>query len=124
MTINTPLWDDTDRSLPRDFSTVTMTGNVADLDAARFRRNDPITSQEAAESNDVQRSVEAVYSALAFLGPSADHEIVNHLEKASYWSPSRIRTARKTLERQGRVRFTGLYHLTPSGRRTRVWEVA
>lgn len=86
------------------------------------RTHDPVTSREAAASTDVERSVQAVYSALQFLGPSADHEIVAHLE-ASAWSESRIRTARKTLERDGRVQFAGIYRLTPRGRRTQVWAV-
>jgi hypothetical protein len=96
-----------------------------DLDEARVRRFDPETSHEAADLSDVNRSIGAVLDTLEQYGPKADHELHGLMEGLGYpYTPERVRTARKSLEKRGRVEFAGFWRLTPRGRRTRVWQVA
>lgn len=98
-------------------------------DTARTRRSDPITSHEAADSNDVHGSKAYVLALLRHYGPQADFEIeeAHRHELGQFdvplYSPSRLRTARSALVNEGLVEFTGMYHLTDSGRRARVWQV-
>lgn len=87
----------------------------------RSRTTDPETSHAAAELVSGAESQRAVLAAL--LAEScglADFELESRL--FGRFSPERIRTARKELERQGRVQFMGIYRMTRSGRRARVWE--
>jgi hypothetical protein len=96
-----------------------------DLDEARVRMSDPETSHEAADLNDVAHSIGAVLDTLDQYGPKADHELHGLMSSLGYpYTPERVRTARKALEKRGRVEFAGYWRLTPRGRRTRVWQVA
>lgn len=89
----------------------------------RSRTTDPETSIEAAESVSGAESQRAVYAALCGVDFGlADFELEQRL--AGRFSPERIRTARHELTEQGRVEFTGAFHLTPANRRARVWRVA
>jgi len=89
-------------------------------DRARTRRSDPLTSHEAADTNDVHGSQVSVLLTLSMSGPLADHELV---ERIKDYSPSRVRTARSELVEMGMVEFTGFYRLTAGNRRTQVWQV-
>jgi len=92
---------------------------------------DPETSHEAAQSitaedlNIVERTILRILTS----EPMADHELfkVYELTRAlaplPRVAPQRIRTIRKYLELAGFVEASGLYHLTDSGRRARVWQV-
>lgn len=91
-------------------------------DSARVRASDPVTSHEAADSNDVAESQLQVLATLAKVGPLADHEIHEWLTHVGIlFSPSRVRTARHELLEAGLVEDTGMFHLTPARRRTKVW---
>lgn len=99
-------------------------------DGPRVHRNDPVTSHEAADSNDTTASQQFVSDMLWLHGPLADHELVDLSEREfTYnpgqprWSESRLRSARHELTSRGLVEDTGYYHLTPSGRRAKVWQV-
>jgi hypothetical protein len=86
----------------------------------RSRTTDPITSHEAAESVSGAESQRAVLAALQAVDFGlADFELEARL--FGRFSPERIRTARKELERQGRVEFTGVYRMTRARRRAQVW---
>lgn len=102
-------------------------------DTPRARRSDPITSHEAADSTQdkVAASRAFVLYLLRETGPVADHELVAaaqdlyvRLPEVQKFSPSRLRTARHELAEEDKVIETGYYHLTESGRRAVVWEVA
>ena len=101
-------------------------------DTARARKSDPTTSHQAADSNNVQHSVDYVHSLLAHYGPLADHELVQRADHESdlcgdnvvTYSPSRLRTARNTLTQAGVVEFAGIYRLTATNRRAQVWQVS
>lgn len=87
----------------------------------RSRTTDPETSVEAAQSVSGAESQRAVYAALAGVDFGlADFELEQRL--AGRFSPERIRTARHELTLAGRVQFTGVYRMTRSRRRARVWE--
>ena len=90
-------------------------------DSARARFPDPVTSHEAADSTagSLADSQLLVWSILATHGPLADHELV--AKTSGRWSASRIRTARHELTEDGVVVDTGIYRLTPSRRRAKVW---
>lgn len=98
----------------------------------RARRSDPITSHEAADSNDVYPSQTYVFDLLWLLGPSTDHELVAAAEKdfkehpeQVAWTPQRLRSARSELAGRGLVVHPeGEYRPSPSGRRAQVWRVA
>lgn len=99
-------------------------------DGPRVRRSDPITSHEAADSNDVYPSQTYVFDLLWLLGPSTDHELVAAAEKEfaqhpgmDSWTPQRIRSARNELKNRGLAEFTGEYRPSPTGRRAQVWRV-
>ena len=87
---------------------------------ARARTSDPSTSHEAAMSVSGAESQRAVYAALCGVDFGlADFELEQRL--AGRFSPERIRTARHELTEAGRVEFTGVYRMTRSRRRARVW---
>lgn len=101
-------------------------------DSPRVRKPDPITSHEAADSTfgKVAASREEVWHLLFIHGLLADHELVaaHSTSMARFgseplYSPSRLRSARAELVEAGKVEFSGIYRLTPSGRRTQVWQV-
>lgn len=97
-------------------------------DSPRARRTDYETSHEAADTNDVEGSRAEVLTILD-AGPQDDFQIWEAHDRAVHrfggprYTPQRLRTARSELVREGRVEFTGIYHLSPSNRRTRVWNV-
>jgi hypothetical protein len=93
-------------------------------DTARTRRNDPITSHEAADSTSRPLADSQLFAwvMLATFGPLADHELI--VKSSGKWSDSRLRTARHELTEAGTVIDTGIYRLTPSGRRAKVWQVS
>ncbi|MEQ6899250.1 hypothetical protein [Microbacterium sp. KR10-403] len=93
-------------------------------DSPRVRASDPETSHEAADATagSVATSQADVLAVLTdALMPLTDAEIHSYL-KGKY-SPERVRSARRELEVQGRVRCAGV--VKPPGRRTkcRTWEV-
>ena len=90
------------------------------------RSRDADTSWEAAASisPDVLNELESFVMVSLRELPQADHELV----ASAHWggfrvTPQRIRTVRKYLELAGFVEASGLFHLTPSGRRAQVWMV-
>lgn len=88
---------------------------------ARSRTTDPETSVDAGNAVSGAESQRAVYAALAAVDFGlADFELEQRL--AGRFSPERIRTARHELTLAGRVQFTGVYRMTRSRRRARVWE--
>jgi hypothetical protein len=102
---------------------------VMDGDNPRTRYTDPETSHEAADRNAarIQESQSWVYMLFTVHGPMADHQLQTRSDSerahridmgANDWSPSRLRTARHELTESGQVIDTGIYRLTPSGRRT------
>ena len=67
-------------------------------DTARVRQSDPITSHEAADSNDTAASRTFVMLMAHEHGPMTDHQLeVRAGEVHCFWSPSRLRTARHEL---------------------------
>lgn len=100
---------------------------VLDGLSPRSRSTDPVTSVDAGRSADLSGSQLSVLIALESFGPLADHELVelNAATRGSVpaYSPQRIRSARAELVEQGRVEFSGIFRLTPSGHRARVWMV-
>lgn len=87
----------------------------------RSRTTDPETSVEAGNAVSGAESQRAVYAQLCGVDFGlADFELEQRL--AGRFSPERIRTARHELTEQGRVQFTGVYRMTRSRRRARVWE--
>lgn len=99
------------------------------------RTNDPETSIEAAEGVDTNASEREVRRLLEF-GPSSDHELVSLHDRRYYkveaiagrhafrhYTAQRIRSARAALVARGEVEFAGYYHQTPTGGRTRVWQL-
>lgn len=107
-----------------------MSSMVMDGVAARSRSTDPVTSVDAGRSVNVAHSQQYVRDTLDVFGPFADHELVEFYEADSSgqkyygkFSPQRLRSARAELVEQGRVEFSGIYGLTLSGRKARVWQV-
>lgn len=92
-------------------------------DWARVRKTDPVTSHEAADSNNVPASHGAVLWALnmAHGRGLAQYQAENILRDEL--SPSRVRSAFSELEALGKVKRTEEFRLTPSGRRAQVWAV-
>lgn len=89
------------------------------------RRRDPETSHAAGESTAVTVIQRRVLEIIIDNSPLPDHLIA-----AAYrmrWghtaTDQSLRTRRKELERLGLVEWSGLYGLTPSGRRTREWTI-
>ena len=97
------------------------------------RTRDPQTSHEADESTTEDNLSSLQRWVLVHLAkePQTDDQLVAaHLtayfykEVAVRATPQRIRTARKELELQGLVKFTGEYGRTPFNRRTQIWSIA
>lgn len=92
---------------------------------ARSRSTDPVTSVDAGRSADLAGSQEAVLLCLQMIGPRADFEIAKFFSASDYtYSEQRLRSARSELVEAGLVEFSGIYRLTPSGRKARVWQAA
>lgn len=106
-----------------------VVGSVLDGHAADTRRTDPVTSHEARDSSNAAASLGAVLSVLRDEGPLTDEELVWAMETAHVWgrvprfTPQRIRTARHHLVERGEVADAGVYRLTATGRRAKVWRV-
>ena len=93
-------------------------------DSPRARRTDPVTSHEAADTNDVSKSIGWVLDTLA-RGPLADHELVLMGTACGLpFTGQRLRTARAALVAAGLVEASGLYRLTKSNRRAIVWQLS
>jgi len=93
-------------------------------DHPRTRTTDPLTSHQAADSNNISGSRAVVLDLLRMVGPQADHEMVDRHEWSRVhpqYTAQRLRTARAELVEAGLVEFAGEYHLTPTGRRTQMW---
>ena len=89
-----------------------------------FRITNPATSRAAAESLSVeglQASERRVLEVLHAMGTAADYRLERAL--VPEYSNSRVRTARLTLERAGRVEWTGETEQGPRGSRCRTWRV-
>ena len=99
------------------------------FDSPRVRLTNPITSHEAADSNNIAASARYVVEVLRVFGPLVDHELVRFHEsdrnasRYGTFTPQRLRTARHELTEQGLVEDTGYYHMTDSNRRARVWQI-
>lgn len=87
------------------------------------RRSDWQTSYDAAASinenmlNDLEDIIK-----FTLRTPLADHELVAIIAPSAHVTPQRIRTLRSCLALAGMVEFTGYYHRTETGRRTKVWQ--
>ena len=112
---------------------VTLFDLAVGFENPNVRRTDPISSHEAADSvqSKAAQSRDFVLYLLRDIGPASDHELVDaadllnaRLPETPRFSPSRLRTARHELARDGVVTDTGYFHLTGSGRRAQVWQVA
>jgi len=91
-------------------------------DSPRARRTDPLTSHEAADTNDVSKSIGWVLQTLARKS-LADHELVGLAEMHGlHFTGQRLRTARAALVGMGLVEPSGIYRLTENNRRAIVWE--
>lgn len=98
------------------------------LESPDARTTDPSTSHEAADSAD-RNGAKFVVRLLLDGKPMADHEMVAEFERfLGSWpikyTPQRLRTARHELTDSHVIEFTGIYRLTPSGRRAQVWGLA
>lgn len=89
-------------------------------DTARARRTDPLTSHQAADSNDTHGSRAVVLAAFHESRFFADHVLVAFLAGSGY-TPQRIRTARSELSDAGLLALAPFTTTTPTGRSARVW---
>jgi hypothetical protein len=100
------------------------------FDSPRTRRDDPATSHEAADSNNVVDSRAQVLAILRMVGPLADHEMVDQYDRLAarigvHYTPQRLRSARAELVRDGLVTlYTKREATTRTGRRAQVWAIA
>ena len=91
-------------------------------DTARTRKTDPLTSHAAADTNNVTDSQLFVLQCFNNGQQRAAFELEAIM--AGLFSPSRIRTALRELQDQGRVGVVeGVLKRTPSGRNARVWKL-
>ena|GEM_PF-3033621 len=95
------------------------------------RVSDPETSFDAADMADLYGSQQKVLSLLRDFGPMTDARLqelyaidvkVSPGHRKMLYSGERLRTARKELERQGMVEWTGDKETLPSGRMARIWK--
>ena len=97
-------------------------------DSPRVRRSDPITSHLAADSiskSGRRDSQQHVLIDLTLYGRSAAWQIAERAElRNQRWSPSRLRTALKELEEQGRVVRFSKSGVNPGGYSVDEFEVA
>ena len=99
--------------------------HIAYVDTSRARRNDPITSYEAADSSNLAESSAAVLAILATEPDGmADWEIeLDHEAEGGKYTGQRLRTARHELVESGLVEDAGTFSQTLSGRRCKVWRL-
>lgn len=103
--------------------TITESVPMVFPDSPRVRRTDPVSSHEAADSNNVPLSHRLVLQAIDMAGKRGLTQAQAEAWLRGQLSPSRVRTAFSELEVLGKVRRTDEYRKTPSGRRAQVWEV-
>lgn len=97
-------------------------------DLVRARLTDDVTSHEAADSNRNRRWVEdTVLGLFGRLGPMTDSEVTS----AYFTTPGvpdthfdSVRKRRSDLTRKGLLRATNVTRLSPTGRKSRVYELA
>ena len=95
------------------------------------RTLDPVTSHEAAASSTEEHTTKTKLAILAILayGEMTDTEIVNAYRDLEDFgdvpraSDSGIRSRRAELVDEGKIRPTGYYRKSPSGRRCNIWEL-
>lgn len=95
-------------------------------DTPRARRRDLITSHEAADTNDVTRSLGLVLHILnTALEPITDEEIETRavVGHGSQFTGQRLRTARRHLVRMALVERAEQVGRTSHGRRSAKWQV-
>ena len=93
-------------------------------DSPRAKKSNPVTSHEAADMNDVHRSIGLVLDILR-AGPLTDFEIeAAASDRGERYTVQRLRTARAALVERGLVEESGIYRLTPHNRRAVVWAVS
>jgi hypothetical protein len=90
-------------------------------DSPRVRKSDPITSHQAADGSNRAKSKQAVFTKLRVHKHLAAYELESLLPD---WSPSRIRTALKELEKDGLVVRTDRTRPTRFGKQAHVWEAS
>lgn len=98
---------------------------LGEVDTPRARRNDPIRSHEAADSNDVNRSLGLVLSILLNARtPMTDEEIEFQavFGRHSEFTGQRLRTARRHLQRLELVEKAEKVGETSHGRRCSTWQ--
>jgi hypothetical protein len=100
-----------------------MVHSIFGGDSPRARRGDPSTSHEAADTNDVSKSIGWVLQTLTRKS-LADHELVGLAGVHGLpFTGQRLRTARAALVGLGFVEASGVYRMTESNRRAIVWAV-
>ena len=98
-----------------------MVGDLWD-DSARAKRNNPVTSHEAADLNDTTRSIGLVLDLLREKAMTDfELEAVSRARGEKY-TGQRLRTARAALVEKGRVEKSGIYRMTDNNRRAVVWQ--
>lgn len=95
---------------------------------AHARRSDPDTSHQAARtlSPEALRGSQAFVLSCLRTGPQTDHDIARCAWMETRYSPSRLRTARHELVRNGVVRWTGRTERIERGihsTHARIWEI-
>ena len=93
-------------------------------DTARTRKADPVSSHEAADSNNVPLSHRLVMQTIDMAGGRGLAQFQAEAWLDGQLSPSRVRSAFSELEQLGKVKRTDEFRLTPSGRRAQVWVLA
>jgi hypothetical protein len=98
---------------------------------ATARLTDPETSHEAASGvTDVTRTQARIVALLKAYGPLTDGELFDRylarvrIDDWKFQTEQSIRSRRSELVKQERVRFSGRFGQSPTGRRARVWELA
>lgn len=101
------------------------------MSKAHARSTDPDTSQEAADSVWNPSAVQAVvFRIIEEHGPISDTDLIWHYgheaARQNIYLPTdqSIRSRRAELVDADHIEFSGLYGVTPNGRRTRKWWVS
>lgn len=96
---------------------------------ARARAADPETSHAAAasiSSDDLSQQKKEILAVLSIYGPLTDESMIEVYRSAyphSTFTDQSLRSRRKSLERDGKVRFAGEWGRTNTGAKSRLWEV-
>ena len=95
-----------------------------DDDSPRVRKDDPITSHQAADVSDTAGSRRAVLLIMqAWRTPLADFQIEKiHDDAGGRYTGQRLRTARAELVERGLITHDGVM-LSPNGYRTQTWRL-